>query len=38
IISEIFLKTLTDLPLAYPQATDAHRLELQSIRKHLDNS
>lgn len=38
IISEIFLKTLSDLPLAYPQATDAHRLELQSIREHLEKN
>ncbi|MDO8826660.1 ADP-polyphosphate phosphotransferase [Methylophaga sp.] len=38
IISEIFLKTLGDLPLAYPQATDAHRLELQSIRDYLEKS
>jgi PPK2 family polyphosphate:nucleotide phosphotransferase len=38
IISEIFLNTLSALPLAYPQATDAHRLELQSIREHLEKS
>lgn len=38
IISEIFLKTLRDLSLAYPQATDAHRLELKSIREHLTKS
>jgi len=38
IISEIFLKTLSALPLAYPQATDAHRLELQTIREHLEKS
>ena len=38
IISEIFLRTLRDLPLAYPQATEAHKLELQSIRKHLEKN
>lgn len=38
IISEIFLQTLNDLALAYPQATDAHQLELQSIRTHLEAS
>ncbi|WP_202971537.1 ADP-polyphosphate phosphotransferase [Methylophaga nitratireducenticrescens] len=38
IISEIFLNTLSALPLAYPQATDAHRLELQTIREHLEKS
>ncbi len=38
IISEIFLKTLSALPLAYPKATDAHRLELQTIREHLEKS
>lgn len=38
IISEIFLQTLSDLPLAYPQASEAHQLELQSIRTHLEQS
>ncbi|HUV99735.1 MAG TPA: ADP-polyphosphate phosphotransferase [Gallionella sp.] len=35
IISEIVLETFRSLKLAYPEPTDAHRKELQSIRKQL---
>lgn len=38
IISEIFLNTLNDLPIAYPEASEEHTLELQSIREHLKKS
>lgn len=35
IISEIVLETFRSLKLAYPEPTDAHRKELQAIRKQL---
>ena len=35
IISEIVLETFRSLKLAYPEPTDAHRKELQAIRKKL---
>lgn len=38
IISEIFLQTLSEFPLAYPQVTEAHQQELQSIREQLEQA